>query len=104
MNISIVELSVFIGALVTIWGAIALIYKPISNFIRRLERLERHQVYQNADIADSMEQREVMLSALMGLLNGMIEQGLNGEVTKAHCEMLEYMKKRPFRQNRGKEL
>jgi|GEM_PF-3891682 len=31
MNISIVELSVFIGALVTIWGAIALIYKPISN-------------------------------------------------------------------------
>lgn len=84
------------------------IYKPIMKnraehhdihrrMAERIEKLEEKDSLQDEYIFDSQEQREIMLKSLYGLLYGMREQGLNGEVCKAYDSISNYLSNHPFR-------
>lgn len=108
MDMTLGQLSAVAGAIVTIWGAIALLYRPIKNFTssiekwcknieKRIEEEEERGRDRDALIEDSMEQREIFMTVILGLLEGMAKDGANGTVKSARNDLLEYMKKHTFK-------
>ena len=83
MQIDVNSLVVILGLLGTIGGMIVALYKLFSRF----EKVEKHTL-------DRKEDSEIMFKTLLGIMDGLIEQGCNGPVKQARKELLEYMAER----------
>lgn len=71
------------GLASTIVGVVIAMYKLFSRF----ERVERQAAHRKED-------SEILLRTLLGILDGLIEQGCNGPVKQARKELVAYMAER----------
>lgn len=88
---TIIKLAAFLGALATL---IALLYKGFRFLERQKEQdaeirqlREKHE----EDIESIQKEQCVMCYTLLAVLDGLIQQGANGEVTKAHEKLKKYL-------------
>ncbi len=82
MKIDVQSLAVILGLIGAIGGMIAALYKLFARF----EKLERQAGRRKED-------SEILLKTLLGVLDGLIEQGANGPCKKAREELIAYMAK-----------
>jgi len=82
MNVNLQSLAVLLGLLGTICGMIAALFKLFARF----EKLERQAGHRKED-------SEILLKTMLGVLDGLIEQGANGPCKKARDELIAYMAK-----------
>ena len=85
---NIIELSKVIGALGVIGGLLIAISKFIKSPKDNASKIDELKKHHDTDIADIKNELCVMNYALLATLDGLLQQGCNGNVTKAH-EMLE---------------
>lgn len=83
MTINVQDLVVVLGLLGTVGGFIVALYKLFSRF----EKMEKA-------VAHRKEDSEILLKTMLGVLEGMIEQGANGPCKKARDELIAYMAER----------
>lgn len=67
----------------------------------RLNNLEKEKARTNWIIEDSLEEREIIMRALLGALGGLQELGANGPTRKATAEINDYLNKKAHKA--GKE-
>ena len=83
MTINVQDLVVVLGLVGTIIGMVAALYRLFARF----ERMEKQ-------VAHRKEDSEILLKTMLGVLEGMIEQGANGPCKKARDELIAYMAER----------
>lgn len=83
MTINVQDLVVVLGLLGTIIGMVTALYRLFARF----ERMEKQ-------VAHRKEDSEILLKTMLGVLEGMIEQGANGPCKKARDELIAYMAER----------
>ena len=101
MQISLNEIAAFCSAL----GAVAAVVLPplalLSRILRRLqtrtEQLEHHSMHHQQAIADSLEERQILLKGMRACLDGLHQKGCNGQVTGMIAELDEYLLERTHR-------
>ncbi len=76
MMIDIVELAKITGALLTIGGVLLAVFKFV-------ESTKKNNEHQNEEIRKIKREQTLTVYALRACLNGLHQQGCNGEVTKA---------------------
>lgn len=62
----------------------------------RMDYLEACTLSQQKQINDSIKQREILVYGMSAVLQGLIEQGCNGEVHEAKDVLDNYLKSKPF--------
>lgn len=82
MTIDVQNLVVVLGLVGTIAGMIAALY----NLFARFEKLERQATHRKED-------SKIIFKALVGVLDGLIEQGCNGPCHEARDMVVEYLTK-----------
>lgn len=82
MTIDVQNLVIVLGLLGTIGGMLAALFR----LFRRFEKLE-------AQAAHRKEDSEIIFKALVGVLDGLIEQGCNGPCHGARDMLVEYLAK-----------
>lgn len=82
MEINVQNLVVLLGLLGTIGGMIGALFKLFSRF----EKMEWQAGHRKED-------SEILLKTMLGVLDGLIEQGCNGPCKKAREELIAYMAK-----------
>lgn len=82
MTIDVNSLVVVLGLLGTIGGMIVALFRLFSRF----EKLERQAAHRKED-------SEIIFKALVGVLDGLIEQGCNGPCHEARDMVVEYLTK-----------
>lgn len=97
VTIDIAALSMWLGVLLTLVSVIALIVKPLNNIKKAFEKECKRNQYQDKQIVDSLEQRHIMTVTLLAILEGLIQQGCNHNVTKQYNALNDYLNDRPFR-------
>jgi uncharacterized oligopeptide transporter (OPT) family protein len=94
---SITEMVILIGALcgavVTIWGLIDKVSKPIRELNKKFDSFQTWQKRQQEDIESSKEEREILCRGFRALCVWAIGQGANGEVHKALEDLNAYLSK-----------
>ena len=83
MTINVQDLVVVLGLIGTIIGMVAALYRLFARF----ERMEKQ-------VAHRKEDSEILLKTMLGVIEGMIEQGANGPCKKARDELIAYMAER----------
>lgn len=83
MTIDVQALVVVLGLIGTLGGFIAAFYKLFARF-SAIEKQSAHR----------KEDSEILLKTLLGVLDGLIEQGCNGPCKKARDELIAYMAER----------
>ena len=74
--IDIVELAKITGALLTIGGVLLAVFKFVEN-------TKKNNEHQNSEIRKIKKEQTLTVYALRACLNGLHQQGCNGEVTQA---------------------
>ena len=97
ITIDIAALSMWLGVLLTLVSVIALIVKPINNIKKAFEQECKKNRYQDKQIKDSLEQRHIMTVTLLAILEGLMQQGCNHNVTEQYKILKNYLNDRPFR-------
>ena len=82
MTIDVQNLVVVLGLIGTIAGMIAALFR----LFRRFEKLE-------AQAAHRKEDSEILLETMVGVLDGLIEQGCNGPCHDARDKLVKYLAK-----------
>lgn len=83
MTVNVQDLALVLGFLGTLGGFIITIYKLFARF-SAIEKQSAHR----------KEDSEILLKTLLGVLDGLIEQGCNGPCKKARDELIAYMAER----------
>lgn len=83
MKIDVQSLVLLLGLLGTMGGMIAALFRLFSRF----ERMERQAAHRKEDT-------EILLKTMLGVLDGLIEQGANGPCKRAREELIAYMAER----------
>lgn len=88
-------ITVIAGFVVSVWHLIQIkIFDKIDSNTKRIEKLENDTVRLKSEIADSKEERLILLKAQLACLKGLKEQGCNGPVTKAIGDIEAYLLKK----------
>lgn len=82
MILDVNNLVVILGLLGTIGGMIAALFR----LFRRFEKLERQAAHRKED-------SEILLETMVGVLDGLIEQGCNGPCHEARDKLVQYLAK-----------
>ena len=96
---NIIEISKVIGALGVIVGLLIAIYKFIQSPKDNASKIDELKEHHNADIKDIKNELCVMNYALLATLDGLLQQGCNGNVTKAHDMLEKHLNKQAHNQN-----
>ena len=83
MTINVQDLVVVLGLIGTIGGFIVALHRLFGRF----EKMEKEGAHRKED-------SEILLKTMLGVLEGMIEQGANGPCKKARDELIAYMAER----------
>ena len=67
------------------------LFKWLDNQQRQDKKLEELKVQHEKDIKDIQDEQCVMCWALLATLDGLIQQGANGEVTKAYKRLEKHL-------------
>jgi hypothetical protein len=87
--------TVIAGFCTSIWHLIQIkIFDKIDSNTKRIEKLENDAVRLKSEIADSKEERLILLKAQLACLKGLKEQGCNGPVTQAIGDIENYLMKK----------
>lgn len=70
------------------------INKKLSNDQNNINKIEEITIRQQQYIEDSMEERELIIRSLLGVVQGLQEVGANGPTKKAEKEIQEYLVKK----------
>ena len=90
-NITIGQIVIAIGSLSTLAGFFYAIY----NFVKTgIESLEKETENLKREVADSKEERLILLKAQLACLKGLKEQGCDGPVTQAIGDIENYLIKK----------
>ena len=90
---TIIKLGALVGVLATL---IAGLYKGFRFLERQKEQdneLEELKKKHEEDIENIQKEQCVICYTLLAVLDGLIQQGANGEVTKAHEKLKKYLNK-----------
>lgn len=88
-------ITVIVGFCASVWHLIQIkIFDKIDSNTKRIEKLENDTVRLKSEIADSKEERLILLKAQLACLKGLKEQGCNGPVTKAIGDIEAYLLKK----------
>jgi uncharacterized oligopeptide transporter (OPT) family protein len=90
---SIILIGALFGAIVTIWGLIDKVTKPIKEINRKFDAFQTWQKRQQEDIESSKEEREILCRGFRAVCVWAIAQGANGEVHKALEDLNGYLSK-----------
>lgn len=82
MTIDVQALVVVLGLVGTIGGMITALYR----LFRRFEKLETQAAHRKEDT-------EILLETMVGVLDGLIEQGCNGPCHEARDKLVKYLAK-----------
>lgn len=82
MTIDVNSLVVVLGLIGTIGGMIAALFR----LFRRFEKLETQAAHRKED-------SEILLETMVGVLDGLIEQGANGPCHDARDKLVKYLAK-----------
>ena len=101
-NITIGQIVIAIGSLSTLAGFFYAIYNfvkqtvldKISANTQRIESLEKETENLKREVADSKEERLILLKAQLACLKGLKEQGCDGPVTQAIGDIENYLIKK----------
>lgn len=83
MVVNLQNLTLILGLASTIIGMCIALFKLFSRF-EKIERQSEHR----------KEENEILLRTMLGILDGLIEQGSNGPVKQARKELIDYMSER----------
>lgn len=83
MEINLQNLTLILGLIGTIISMCIALFKLFSRF-EKIERQTEHR----------KEENEILLRTMLGILDGLIEQGCNGPVKQAKKELIDYMSER----------
>lgn len=83
MVVNLQNLALILGLVSTIVGMGIALFKLFSRF-EKIERQSEHR----------KEENEILLRTMLGILDGLIEQGSNGPVKQARKELIDYMSER----------
>ena len=83
MEINVQNLTLVLGLMATIISMVVALFKLFSRF-EKIERQSEHRKDEN----------EIMLRTMLGVLDGLIEQGCNGPVKQARKELIDFMAER----------
>lgn len=83
MVVDLQNLALILGLASTIIGMGIAFFKLFSRF-EKIERQSEHR----------KEENEILLRTMLGILDGLIEQGCNGPVKQAKKELIDYMSER----------
>ena len=70
------------------------INKKLSNDQSEISKIEEITIKQQQYIEDSMEERELIIRSLLGVVQGLQEVGANGPTKKAEKEIQDYLVKK----------
>lgn len=88
-------ITVIAGFCASVWHLIQIkIFDKIDANTQRIEKLENDTVRLKSEIADSKEERLILLKAQLACLKGLKEQGCNGPVTIAIGDIEAYLLKK----------
>lgn len=101
-NVTIGQVVIAIGSLSTLAGFFYAIYNfikktvldKISDNTYRIEKLEKETVNLEREVANSKEERLILLKAQLACLKGLKEQGCDGPVTQAIGDIENYLIKK----------
>ena len=101
-HITIGQISNAITLLMVIAGAFMTIYKFVKDALfdkmrlldNRITKLEELNVRQEHDIAESKEERLILLNGTLACLKGLKEKGCNGPVTQGITDIENYLMKK----------
>ncbi len=91
MQIDIVKAAEIIGACSVILGVIIGGYKLYDKFFDKLSRLERRVAALEQENKNIKKENALVIYALGACLDGLHQQGCNGEVTKAMDKINKYI-------------
>lgn len=95
MTQTVMQLGELCGAIGTVLALLSPVvlaairfYKGIN---RRLDVLERQNASQQKSIELSLEERRMLLKGVYACLDGLHQQGCNGQVTHTHAQLNDYI-------------
>lgn len=68
--------------------------EKLANDYRRINELEKEKVRTRRVLEESLEEREIIMRALLGALGGLQELGANGPTQKATSEINDYLNRK----------
>lgn len=82
--VDIFEIAKWLGAIGTILGVVGIFLKYMKKHEKEHEELREITTKNNDNL-------RVVMASMLGILDGMIEQGLNGPVKQAKKDLSEYL-------------
>ncbi len=79
------------AALALLSPAFLAVLRYFKRLSRRLDTLEKQNAAQQKSIELSLEERRMLLKGVFACLDGLHQQGCNGQVTHAHNELNNYI-------------
>lgn len=73
---------------------IVMIKEKVSNESMRVNQLQAYTAKQQKYISESLEEREIMLRSLLGIIRGLQEVGANGSTKGVEEELQDYLVKK----------
>ena len=95
---SIIEAGKVLGVFAAFAGTLYKLFKWIDNQQKQDKKLEELKVQHEKDIKDIQDEQCVMCWALLATLDGLIQQGANGEVTKAYKKLEKHLNQKAHEQ------
>lgn len=91
MQIDIIKLAEIIGACSIILGVILGGYKLYDKLLDRMTDIEKRMTAQEKELERMKKEDTLVIYALRACLDGLKQQGCNGEVTKAYKKLDKHM-------------
>lgn len=91
MQIDVVKVAEIIGACSVILGVIIGGYKLYDKLLDRMDEIEKRMNAQEKELERMKKEDTLVIYALRACLDGLKQQGCNGEVTKAYKKLDKHM-------------
>lgn len=93
-QITLGQIAVGVGFLVALFGGLAKILKPLTDFNKRIDKIEEHQDNDNKRLDKLENDTKQILLSVNALLQHSIDNNHSDELKKRKAEMDEYLIKR----------
>ena len=98
---AIIKAAAVLGAVSAIAACLYKFFKWLDNQTEQDKKLTELKEQHEKDIQDIQDEQCVMCWALLATLDGLIQQGANGEVTKAYKRLEKHLNQKAHGQEEG---
>ena len=98
---AIIRVAALLGAVSAIAAFLYKLFKWLNNQQNQDKKIEELKLQHEKDIAAIQDEQCVMCWALLATLDGLIQQGANGEVTKAYKRLEKHLNQKAHGQEEG---